>query len=54
MATSNEIPSINNIDQGKLNKKSCIIPGITIRKGKKVILMASVAEKIDLKKCVAL
>ena len=54
MATSKEMPRISVMDQGKLNRKSCIMPGITIRKGKNVILMASVAENMDLKKCVAL
>lgn len=54
MATTKEMPRISEMDQGKLSRKSCIMPGITIRKGKNVILMASVAEKMDLKKCVAL
>lgn len=54
MATSKEMPKISVMDQWKLSRKSCIMPGITIRKGKNVILMASVAENMDLKKCVAL
>lgn len=39
---------------GKLATKSFIIPRMVNRKGMNVMLMASVAEKIDLKKCVAL
>lgn len=46
MATSKEMPRISVMDQGKLSRKSCIMPGITIRKGKNVILMASVAENM--------
>ena len=54
IATNNDIPRIRDIDHGKLKRKSCIIPGMTIRNGKNVILMARVAENMDLKKCVAL
>lgn len=53
-ATSKEMPSIRVIAQGKLNRKSCTSPSVMMRNGKKVILIANVAEKIDLKKCVVL
>lgn len=48
-ATSKEMPSIRVIAQGKLNRKSCTSPSVMMRNGKKVILIANVAEKIDLK-----
>ena len=54
VATTSEIARISVIAHGKLNRKSWIIPEVVIRKGKKVMLMAIVAEKMDLKKCCVL
>ena len=53
-ATNKDTPNTMLMAQGKLTRKSCICPVVVIRKGKKVMLMAHVAENIDLKKCVAL
>ena len=54
VATSREIPRISVMAQGKLRMKSWIIPVVMNKNGKKVILMAIVAEKIDFRKCVVL
>ena len=54
VATSKDTPKTMVIAHGKLCRKSLIIPVVVIRNGKKVILIANVAEKIDLKKCVVL
>lgn len=48
-ATSSEMPRMSVIDHGKLSRKSWNIPVMINRNGKKVILMASVAEKMERK-----
>ena len=53
-ATNSDIAKIKEIAQGKLNRKSCTNPTVIIRNGKNVMLIASVADKIDLKKCIVL
>ena len=50
VATSNEMNSTRVTAHGKLFRKSFIIPVVVNRNGKNVMLMASVAEKMDLKK----
>ena len=50
VATNNDIPKIKVIAHGKDNRKSCIIPVMVNKNGKKVILIANVADKMDLKK----
>ena len=54
VATSNDTASTMVMPHGKCSRKSCIMPVHVARKGKNVMLMASVAEKIDLRKCVVL
>lgn len=54
VATSSDTPSTAVMAHGKVSRKSCIIPVVVKRNGKKVMLMASVAESMDLKKWVVL
>ena len=53
-ATNKEIPNIIVIAHGNDCRKSLYIPFVVMRKGKNVILMAKVADKIDLKNSLAL
>ena len=54
VATSSDVPSTIEIAHGKLSTNSFSIPVSVNRNGKNVILMASVAEKMDFRKCVVL
>ena len=54
VATSKDTPNISVIAQGNVCRKSCSMPVVVSRKGKNVMLIASVAERTDLKKWVAL
>lgn len=53
-ATSSEILKMSVMAHGKLSRKSWDIPVMINRNGKNVILMASVAEKMERKKWVLL
>ena len=54
VATSNDTPNTMETAHGKLSTNSFSIPVNVNRNGKNVMLMASVAEKMDLRKCMVL
>ena len=54
VATRSDTASTMVMPQGKCRRKSCIMPVHVARKGKNVMLMASVAEKMDFRKWVVL
>ena len=53
-ATKSETKSTIEMPHGKKSKKSWNIPVMVSNSGKNVMEMANVAERMDLKKCVAL